>query len=184
MKIATIGRGNVGGGLGDLWERAGHEVRRLGRDGGDVADADAVLLAVPGRSIADALERVAGLDGKIVIDATNRFGAVPPEGFPSMSQFVKSRTNGPTAKAFNVNFASLYPRLKDAKAAPGNFWCGDAEARDVVEQLNVDAGYYPIYVGPIESAALLEETVRLMFAVSESAGPVVYRMAPVEQLCA
>jgi predicted dinucleotide-binding enzyme len=25
MKIAVIGRGNVGGGLGDLWEKAGHE---------------------------------------------------------------------------------------------------------------------------------------------------------------
>jgi 8-hydroxy-5-deazaflavin:NADPH oxidoreductase len=30
MKIAVIGRGNVGGGLADLWERAGHEPRRIG----------------------------------------------------------------------------------------------------------------------------------------------------------
>jgi predicted dinucleotide-binding enzyme len=26
MKIATIGRGKIGGGLADLWEAAGHEV--------------------------------------------------------------------------------------------------------------------------------------------------------------
>jgi hypothetical protein len=26
----------IGGGLGDLWEQAGHEVTRIGRDGGDV----------------------------------------------------------------------------------------------------------------------------------------------------
>jgi predicted dinucleotide-binding enzyme len=40
MKIATIGRGNVGGGLADLWEQAGHEVTRLGKEGGDVSEAE------------------------------------------------------------------------------------------------------------------------------------------------
>src|SRR5207245_1831953 len=35
MRIVTVGRGNVGGGLADLWERAGHQVTRIGRDGGD-----------------------------------------------------------------------------------------------------------------------------------------------------
>jgi predicted dinucleotide-binding enzyme len=64
MRISVIGRGNVGGGLADLWERAGHDVTRLGRDGGDVGDADAVLLAMPGRAIADALGSVSGLEGK------------------------------------------------------------------------------------------------------------------------
>jgi predicted dinucleotide-binding enzyme len=29
MKIAVIGRGNVGGGLVYLWESAGHELRRI-----------------------------------------------------------------------------------------------------------------------------------------------------------
>ncbi len=49
MKIVTIGRGNIGGGLADLWERAGHQVTRLGREGGDVSDADVgVLMAMPG----------------------------------------------------------------------------------------------------------------------------------------
>jgi len=45
MKLAVIGRGNVGGGLADLWEKAGHEVKRIGKDGGDVSDAEAVLVA-------------------------------------------------------------------------------------------------------------------------------------------
>jgi len=31
MKIVTIGRGNVGGGLAALWRKAGHEVTELGR---------------------------------------------------------------------------------------------------------------------------------------------------------
>src|SRR6266536_1405577 len=71
MKIAVVGRGNVGGGLGDLWEKAGREVTRIGRDGGDVSPAEAVLVAVPGGAIAEALENVQGLEDKTVIDATN-----------------------------------------------------------------------------------------------------------------
>jgi 8-hydroxy-5-deazaflavin:NADPH oxidoreductase len=55
MKGAVVGKGNVGGGLADLWERARHEVRRIGRDGGDVSDAEAVLVAVPGGMNAEAL---------------------------------------------------------------------------------------------------------------------------------
>ena len=64
MKIAVIGKGSVGGGLADLWEEAGHELTRSGRDGGDVADADAVLLATPGGAIAEALDGVTGLEGQ------------------------------------------------------------------------------------------------------------------------
>jgi 8-hydroxy-5-deazaflavin:NADPH oxidoreductase len=79
MRIAVFGRGNVGGGLADLWERAGHEVTRLGRDGGDVSDADVVVVAVPGRAAPEALERLNGLEGKTVIDATNRYGVDPPD---------------------------------------------------------------------------------------------------------
>ena len=41
MKIAVVGKGNVGGGLADLWEKAGHDVQRIGSEGGDVSEADA-----------------------------------------------------------------------------------------------------------------------------------------------
>jgi 8-hydroxy-5-deazaflavin:NADPH oxidoreductase len=70
--------GRIGGGLADLWEKAGHEVKRIGRDGGDVSEAVAVLVAVPGRAIAQALDNVQGIEGKTVIDATNLLG-VPPQ---------------------------------------------------------------------------------------------------------
>src|SRR5437764_11620844 len=102
MKIAVVGRGNVGGGLADRWERAGHEVTRIGSEGGDVSDAEAVLVAVPGGAVPDALEKVQGLDGKTVVDATNLVGTEPPSGFASNAEFIKSKTNGPTAKSFNV----------------------------------------------------------------------------------
>src|SRR6266850_5669361 len=167
MRIVTVGRGNVGGGLADLWERAGHQVTRIGRDGGDVSDAEVVLMAMPGGAIAEALAKLGGIEGKMVIDATNLYGVVPPGGFPSNAEFVKSKTNGPTAKSFNVNFASLYPRLGEARARPGNLWRGDAEAREFVEQLNRDAGYDPVRTGPLESAAAQEAVIGMIFGIAE-----------------
>src|SRR5215210_3750388 len=147
MKIAVIGRGNVGGGLADLWEGAGHEVSRIGKEGGDVSDVDAVLVAVPGGTIAEALDTVQGLESKTVIDATNLVGVEPPEGFSSNAEYVKSRTSGPTVKSFNANFAALYDRIGEAGSRPSSLWSGDEEARPVVEQLTRDAGYEPIYAG-------------------------------------
>src|SRR2546422_619749 len=35
MRIVTIGRGTIGGGLARLWAAAGHQVTTLGREGGD-----------------------------------------------------------------------------------------------------------------------------------------------------
>jgi predicted dinucleotide-binding enzyme len=170
MQIAVVGKGNVGGGLADLWERAGHDVTRIGKDGGDVSGAEAVLVAVPGGAVAEAFETVTGWEGKTVIDATNLFGVEPPSGFSSNAEFVKSKTNGPTAKSFNLNFAVLYERIADAGAKPSNIWSGDEEARGVVEQLIRDAGYDPFYAGPLENAAAQELTMRLFAAMAQANG--------------
>ena len=179
MRIAVIGKGNVGGGLADLWERAGHELTRIGREGGDASQADAVLIAVPGGAVKEALDSVHGVDGKVTIDATNLIGAAPPDGYGSNAEFVKSRTGGPTAKSFNINFAALYDQIAGARERPGNIWCGDEEARNVVEQLNRDAGYEPIYAGGLENAGLQESFVPLVFAINQGGlGAFFYRMAP------
>jgi predicted dinucleotide-binding enzyme len=183
MKVSVVGRGNVGGGLGDLWEKAGHEVTRIGRDGGDVSDAEVVLVAVPGGAIAGALDNLQGIEGKTVIDATNLLGVDPPAGFSSNAEFVKSRTNGPTAKSFNINFAALYNQIREAHSTPSNLWSGDEEARQVVEQLNRDAGYEPVYAGPLENAAAQENFLKLIFAINQGGmGQFLYRMAPPDQL--
>ena len=84
MEIVTVGRGRIGGGLAALWSKAGHEVVTLGRDGGDGSDADVVLVAVPGQSIAAALANVTGVTGKVTIDATNAYGQ-RQVGFPSLA---------------------------------------------------------------------------------------------------
>jgi len=182
MKIATIGRGNIGGGLGDFWEKAGHDVTRLGKEGGDVSDADVVLVAVPGGAIADALDKVTGLDGKTVIDATNLIGAEPPDGFGSNAEYVKSKTGGPTAKSFNLNFAAIYDRLGRTKTRPSNIWTGDEEARAAVEQLIRDAGYEPVYAGGLDNARMQEQSLALLFSINQAgAGAVFYRIAPPDE---
>jgi len=182
MKVAVVGKGNVGGGLADRWESAGHEVTRIGKDGGDVSDAEAVLIAVPGGSLAEVFETVSGWDGKTVIDATNLIGAEPPDGFSSNAEFVKSKTNGPTAKSFNLNFARLYDQIDAQKSRPSNIWSGDEEARGVVEQLIRDAGYDPMYAGGMEKTAVQEQGIGLIFAISQASGPYFYRMAAPDEL--
>jgi 8-hydroxy-5-deazaflavin:NADPH oxidoreductase len=183
MRISVIGKGHVGGGLADLWERAGHDVTRIGRDGGDVAGSDALLVAVPGGAIADALASVTGLQGVTAIDATNLVGESPPDGFASNAEFVKSKTNGPTAKSFNVNFAALYGRIGEARARPSSLWCGDEDAREVVEGLNRDAGYEPVSAGALENAAMLEGSISLLFAIAQGGlGQFFYRLAPPDRL--
>ena len=84
MKVAVIGRGNVGGALADLWERAGHEVTRIGREGGGVSDTEAVVVAVPGGEIREALDNVQGMEGKTVIDVANLLGVSPQRASPRM----------------------------------------------------------------------------------------------------
>ena len=182
MRIAVVGKGNVGGGLADRWERSGHDVTRIGSEGGDISHAEAVLLAVPGGAVADAFERVQGFEGKTVIDATNLFGVEPPPGFTSNAEFVKSKTNGLTAKSFNLNFARLHDQLDSVRARPSNIWTGDEDAREVVEQLVRDAGYEPVYGGPIENAHIQEAFLQIFVAISNDIGPCFYRYAPPDAL--
>jgi 8-hydroxy-5-deazaflavin:NADPH oxidoreductase len=177
MKITVIGRGNVGGGLAKLWRDAGHEVQELGREGGDASGADVLLVAVPGAQISDALGKVSGLEGKVTIDATNSVGDRNEE-FESLAHEVKSVVGGPTAKAFNLNFANIYERIGAQRVRPCNLYCSDDEAREIAEQLIRDAGYEPTYAGGLENARLLEDSLALLFAVNRGGlGPFFYRYA-------
>jgi predicted dinucleotide-binding enzyme len=185
MKITTIGRGSIGGTLAGLWTSAGHEVTTLGRDGGDAGDADVVLLAVPNEAVPEALRAVSGLEGKLVIDATNRFGGPPaPDGHPSIAEYVKATTGGPTAKAFNLNFGALFEQASGAARRPQNLWVGDEDAREAVEQLTRDMGMEPIHGGPLDRAATQEAFAVMMMSIVKDAdaGLLFYRFAPPDQL--
>jgi len=169
VNITVIGRGKVGGGLADRWERAGHAVRRIGRDGGDASDADAVVVAVPSGQIADALGKVSGIAGKIAIDTTNPF-AGRDERFESLTHQVKSIVGGPVAKAFNTNFADLYDQIDEQRVRPSNLYAADDDAREVAEQLSRDAGYEPVYIGGLDQAGTLEKHLSRLLGPTAQAG--------------
>jgi len=177
VNITTIGRGNIGGGLAQRWEAAGHEVTTLGREGGDASGADVVLVAVPSGAISESLRKVSGLEGKVAIDVTNAF-AGREEGYPSLAHEVKALTNGPVAKAFNVNFATLYGRIDEQRVRPSCLYAADDEAREITEQLIRDAGYDPVGAGGLESARGLEDFVGVFAKI----GQVFYRFAPPGEL--
>src|SRR5437879_11634481 len=88
MRIGILGSGLMGGKLGTIWTRAGHEVvfsyshseqklKKLARDAKGKAragtpreaaqDADAVLLAVHWSRVDDVLQQAGDLSGKVVL---------------------------------------------------------------------------------------------------------------------
>lgn len=177
MKIAVVGRGNVGGGLAALWTAAGHDVYVFGRDGGDATGCEVVVVAVPSDAIAESLAAMHGLDGQVTIDCTNAL-ADRPESFPSLAHQVKSIVGGPTAKAFNINFAALYPEAAKQRVRPGNLFAADDSARNVTQDLIAAAGYDPIFVGDLDHARSLEDHSALAFAIFQGGlGPYFYRIA-------
>jgi predicted dinucleotide-binding enzyme len=182
MKIVTIGRGRIGGGLAGIWSKVGHDVITFGRDGGDGSSADVVLIAVPGQAIASALAAVTGIAGKVTIDATNVYGQRSDQ-FVSQAHEIKSIIGGPTAKSFNTNWALLYDKIGDQRVRPGNLFAADPEAQQITERLIVDAGFDPVFVGDLEHARMLEEHLRLVQTVASAGlGPFFYRMAGPGQL--
>lgn len=185
MKITTIGRGSIGGTLARLWTAAGHEVTTLGRDGGDASDADVVLLAVRHADIPAALAGVSGLEGKVVIDTSNRLDGEPAhDGHASNAEFVKATLGGPTAKAFNLNFGKLLEGAAQAPNRPDNIWVGDEAARAAVEELTRDVGMQPRHAGPLDRAGAQEAFGLLLVAIVKDAGHglLFYRFAAPEAI--
>ena len=180
MRIVTIGRGRIGGGLGRLWSAAGHAVVGLGRDGGDASDADVVLVAVPGANISAALSKVTGLEGKIAIDATNILPARQGD-FPSYAHEVQSFTEAPVAKSFNMNFGKLLDVVHEQRVRPSNWYVADDGATQLTEQLIRDAGFDPVRVGDLSRARDFENAVWLLMGI-QPVGGIFYRFAVPGQL--
>ncbi|HEU5066536.1 MAG TPA: hypothetical protein VFT86_11810 [Gaiellaceae bacterium] len=177
MKIATIGRGNVGGGLAKRWRNAGHEVTEIGSDGGDVSEAEVILVAVRSNVIGDALGKVTGISDQVVIDATNAFTG-RTEGFESLAHEIKSHVDGPIAKSFNCNYAAVYDEIDSQRVPPCNLYAAEDGAVEVTEQLIRDAGYHPVSAGGLENARLLEDHLLLMNAINNGGlGRFFYRYA-------
>jgi hypothetical protein len=110
------------------------------------------------------------------------FEALRPFPTPTAYASVSAPVWAPSLVPDPLPRAALCLRLGEARARPSNLRCEDAEAREVGEQLNRDAGHDPVYGGPIENASAQEAMIQVILAISGEMGPYVYRMAPPELL--
>jgi 8-hydroxy-5-deazaflavin:NADPH oxidoreductase len=179
MKIAVIGTGNIGGTLGRRWLAAGHEVAYGSRAGagqapdgaprmpvGDaVADADVVVLAVPGGAVAEVVAAAgAALNGKVVIDAVNRIGE--PE-VNSRAVIADAAQQARYVRAFNTlgweNFADPVP-------GTALFFAADASARAVAEELITAVGLEPVFAGDAAATGTVDALLPLWFVLVKHNG--------------
>jgi len=174
MRIAVIGKGNIGATLGGKWTATGHDVVYGSRGGsgegpggapvrgiGEALEGAAVvLLAIPGQAVPDVVkEQGAALAGKVVIDAVNRIGA---EAFDSRALIADSAPSARYVRAFNSlgweNFADPMP-------GTAMFFAADPEARAVAEELISAVGLEPAFVGDATATATVDALLPLWFAL-------------------
>ena len=178
MQIAIIGAGNVGRALATSLTRAGHDVtitaehaerateaaRQSGATAGTsntaaAAKAEVVVLAVPAQSIGQiASEMGSSIDGKVVVDVTNRPTPTADGSATSIAEELQGTL--PTArvvKAFNTVFASRQANPLVAGIAADGFVAGDdATAKQTVLDVVESIGFRPVDAGSLASARTLE----------------------------
>jgi hypothetical protein len=170
MRIAVIGKGNIGGTLGGAFERAGHEVAYGSCSGGlaeALAGAEAIVLALPAGAVGDLLaDHGSELDGKLVVDATNRVGA------PVANAAAAIRSAAPEARyvrAFNTlgweNFAD--PDFGDGPA--DMFFSAAPADRSAAEELIGAVGLRPVWVGE-DKQDVVDGLLPLWFSLTQARG--------------
>jgi 8-hydroxy-5-deazaflavin:NADPH oxidoreductase len=128
----------------------------------EAAAAEVVILSIPWTAVDDVIAQV-DLDGKIVVDTTNQFGAGGWEELPdglTAAQLNQRRMPGARlVKSFNTLTAAFQTSEagRDAESRVVQWVCGDdAEAKEIVSQLIRDAGFEPVDVGGLADAAVME----------------------------
>ncbi|MGI9202376.1 MAG: NADPH-dependent F420 reductase [Woeseiaceae bacterium] len=182
-RIAVIGTGNVAGALGPEFAAQGHEivygsrnpdrsdvralVARTGQNASAttqsaaIADADIVVLAVPGRLAASIAADLGDLTDKIIIDPTNNYIRDDvPRLATEMSNAEAIQAAAPGAhvvKAFNtLNWRHMVD--PDSSGGPltiplvGN----SAAAKAKVAVIVAGMGLEPIDLGPVQNARHVE----------------------------
>ncbi len=179
MRIGILGSGLMGGKLGTIWARAGHDVvfsysrseqklKKLGRHGTPreaVQEADAVLLAVHWSRVDDVLKQAGDVSGKVILscslpmnaDNTDLVIAHTSSGAETLAKRVpKARV----VSAFNtvpseVLFGVFAARRKASR--PSLVYCGDdSKSKGVTAQLIRDVGFEPVDAGPLRIARYTE----------------------------
>jgi 8-hydroxy-5-deazaflavin:NADPH oxidoreductase len=197
MKIAIVGPGKLGSGLGKLWAHRGHQVMvtfsrdrakldviasEIGARAASVADAiaksDVVVLTTKWAAVAEALAQAGSLDGKIILDCTNTMSPrKTPDGLPetrSCAEVLAESTKGArVVKTFNQAFEQLFhaeSRLFGGEK-PTMFYCGDdADAKKVAAQLIADTDFEAIDAGPLENARYIEAYAVLVIRLGHTLG--------------
>lgn len=181
VRIGIIGAGNIGGTIGGLWAKAGHEVMlssrhpedlkslveglgpkaRAGSPAEAIAFGDVILIAVPYKAYPQlAQDHGAALKGKVVIDAGNAtqardgevYGEVRTNGIAAVS--AKYLNGAKVIRAFNAANYKVF--AKNAHRNGGRMAIpiagDDAGALAVVARLVTDAGFDPVEVGLLARA--------------------------------
>lgn len=191
MNIGIIGAGNVGTALGKASARAGHVVTITSADRGEaervapdigatsaptnsdaVAAADVVILAVPFEAVhAIAEELGAELDGRVVIDVTNRFAPEQLDGTSNAELTQEMAPRAKVIKAFNTIFATHQSDpLVEGIQLDGFVAGDDAEAKRRVLELVDSLGFRPIDAGPLAMARALEGMATLNISLNMNNG--------------
>ncbi|HEY3222093.1 MAG TPA: NADPH-dependent F420 reductase [Gemmatimonadales bacterium] len=186
MRIGILGSGLMGGKLGTIWARAGHDVvfsyarseqklAKLARDAKGKAragtpreaaqEADAVLLAVHWSRVDDVLKQAGDLSGKIIVscslpmnaDDTDLVIAHTSSGAEALAKRVpKARV----VSAFGTVPSEVLFGVFDARrkaTKPSLVYCGDdAKSKKTVAQLIRDVGFDPVDAGPLRIARYTE----------------------------
>lgn len=190
MRIAVIGAGNVGGGLGAALGHAGHAIVYGVRDPASescrtalaaapgsvaavppdaVTGCDVVIFTLRPAGLSAVLAELPSLDGVVVIDAMNRFDGDPARS--TSQDLVDLLPGARVVKAFNtIGFENLTTAKERAVPAAMLVAGDDPEAKTIVMGLAAQLGFRPEDVGPISNAKPLEEMVKIWLALSRHHG--------------
>ena len=189
MNIGVVGSGRIGGTLGKLWAAKGHRVlfglrdpksetaRDLAASSGDtrvgslaeaVAFGDVIAFAVPWPAAEEVVSNTGNWSGKIVIDATNRFGPASKGSVTSAAEdLARLATGAKVFKAFNTIGVDRLARPQFDSQKASMFICGDdPEAKSVVSSLVSELGFEVVDTGPLGNAGLLESLAGLWVALA------------------
>jgi predicted dinucleotide-binding enzyme len=178
MDIAVIGAGRIGGNIARQLAATGHRLvlsysrdlaaleARAAEMGATaaaphdaVAGAEVVVIAVPWGVLPDALDAIGSLDGRIVIDTTNQFGAgpMPAEG-QTAAAFNAARMPGARyTKSFNTLTSAFQVETAHREPRVVQWLCGDDQAaNDIVAGLIRDAGYEAVDLGGTAGCTVME----------------------------
>jgi predicted dinucleotide-binding enzyme len=191
MKIGIIGAGNVGRALATAGVRAGHAITVTStnaEEAGHVAaevgaaaarsnaevvdDANLVILAVPFDAVQGIVSELGSrLEGKVLIDVTNRFSPEQLDGTSNAELIQRMAPNAKVVKAFNTTFAgSLVEGEVSGQPLDVFVASDDDDAKAKVRELAESAGLRVLDAGPLALARQLEGAGYLHMAIQPGLG--------------